>query len=159
MEPVSGNRRERRAHQAAPPKPKGSRRTIALSPSLAEELPTRYRPALVFAGIDGDPIQPGSVTRMFARIVGRTKIRPISFHGLRHSNATDLLRAVCIRRSRRNASVTRRSPSRWTYSHAIPGLQEGAAQRIDAALRNAISGTQGGKWWFPSRRQRVNPLM
>lgn len=92
MEPVSGNRRERRAHQAAPPKPKGSRRTIALSPSLAEELPTRYRPALVFAGIDGDPIQPGSVTRMFARIVGRTKIRPISFHGLRHSNATDLLR-------------------------------------------------------------------
>jgi len=33
-----------------------------------------------------------------------------------------------------------------TYSHAIPGLQEDAAQRIDAALRSALSGVQGGKW-------------
>jgi hypothetical protein len=28
-------------------------------------------------------------------------------------------------------------------SHAIPGLQEAAAQRIDAALRDAVAGTQG----------------
>jgi hypothetical protein len=28
-----------------------------------------------------------------------------------------------------------------TYSHAIPGLQEDAAQRIDAALRSAILGS------------------
>jgi integrase len=29
---------------------------------------------------------------MFGRIVERAKIRPITFHGLRHTHATDLLR-------------------------------------------------------------------
>jgi integrase len=28
-----------------------------------------------------------------------------------------------------------------TYTHAIPGLQEDAAQRIDAALRSALVGS------------------
>jgi hypothetical protein len=39
-----------------------------------------------------------------------------------------------------------------TYSRGIPGLQEDAAPRIDAALRNAIAGPRGGKavavTWF-----------
>ena len=63
------------------PKTKRSRRTIALSPSLVEELQAhRARQAaerlalgmgrdpagLVFTSIDGDPMRPDSVTKMFA---------------------------------------------------------------------------------------------
>ena len=97
--------------------------------------------ALVFARIDGDPIQPDSVTKMFARIAERAKIRPITFHGLRHTHATDLLRAgvhpkiASERLGHASIAITMD-----TYSHAIPGLQEDAAQRIDAALRNALPG-------------------
>jgi integrase len=136
------------------PKTKRSRRTIALSPSLVDELKThrakqaaerlalgmgRDPSALVFARIDGDPIQPDSVTKMFARIAERAKIRKISFHGLRHTHATDLLRAgvhpkiASERLGHASIAITMD-----TYSHAIPGLQEDAAQRIDAALKSAL---------------------
>ena len=97
---------------------------------------------LVFTRIDGDPIRPDSVTKMFARLVRRAGVRPISFHGLRHTHATDLLRAgvhpkiASERLGHASIAITMD-----IYSHAIPGLQEDAAQRIDAALRSAISGT------------------
>lgn len=143
------------------PKTKKSRRTIALSTSLVDEIQThRARQAadrlalgmgrdpnsLVFSRIDGDPIQPDSVTKMFARIVARAKIRRITFHGLRHTHATDLLRAgvhpkvASERLGHASIAITMD-----TYSHAVPGLQEDAAHRIDAALRAALSGPKGGK--------------
>lgn len=139
------------------PKTKRSRRTIALSPSLAEELQShrakqaadrlafgmgRDPAGLVFTRIDGDPIQPDSVSKIFARIVRKAKVRPISFHALRHTHATDLLRAgvhpkiVSERLGHASIAITMD-----IYSHAIPGLQEDAAQRIDAALRDAIRGS------------------
>jgi integrase len=136
------------------PKTKRSRRTIALLPSLVEELQAhRARQAaerlalgmgrdpagLVFTRIDGGPIQPDSVTKMFARIVARAKIRPISFHGLRHTHATDLLRAgVHPKITSERLGHSSIAITMDTYSHAIPGLQEDAAQRIDAALRAAL---------------------
>ena len=140
------------------PKTKRSRRTIALSPSLVEELQAhRVKQAaarlalgmgkaqLVFTTIDGDPIQPDSVTKMFARLVERAKVRPISLHALRHTHATDLLRAgvhpkIVSERLLGHASI---AITMDTYSHAIPGLQQDAAQRIDVALRNAIAGSLG----------------
>jgi len=136
------------------PKTRRSRRTIALPPAIAEELHAhraqqaaerlalgmgRDPAGLVFTRIDGDPIQPDSVTKMFARIAERAKIRPISFHGLRHTHATDLLRAgvhpkiASERLGHASIAITMD-----TYSHAIPGLQEDAAQRIDGALRQAL---------------------
>ena len=100
---------------------------------------------LVFPRIDGDPIQPDSVTKMFAHIAERAKIRSISFHGLRHTHATDLLRAGVRPKiaSERlgHASITMTTD---TDSHAIPGLQEAAAQRIDGALRMAIPRIEDG---------------
>jgi integrase len=79
------------------------------------------------------------VTKMFARLVTAAKVRPITFHGLRHTHATDLLRAgvhpkiASERLGHASISITMD-----TYSHAMPGLQEDAAQRIDAALRKAL---------------------
>jgi integrase len=138
------------------PKTKGSRRTVALSASLVEELQAhrarqaaerlslgmgRDPNALVFARIDGDPIQPDSVTKMFARIVARAKITSVSFHALRHTHATELLRAgVHPKITSERLGHATIAITMDTYSHVLPGLQEDAAQRIDQALRNAISG-------------------
>jgi integrase len=136
------------------PKTQRSRRTIALSPALVEALQAhraqqaadrlacgmgRDSTGLVFTRIDGNPIQPDSVTKMFARIVARAGIKPVSFHALRHTHATDLLRAgvhpkvASERLGHASIAITMD-----TYSHAIPSLQEDAAQRIDTALRSAI---------------------
>ena len=138
------------------PKTKRSRRTIALSPSLVEELQAhRARQAaerlalgmgrdpagLVFTSIDGAPLRPDGITWWFAKLVKRAKVKRISFHGLRHTHATDLLRAgvhpkiASERLGHASIAITMD-----TYSHAILGLQEDAAQRIDAALRNALTG-------------------
>jgi integrase len=139
------------------PETRRTRRTIVLSPPLVAELQAhratqaaerlalgmgRDPAALVFSRIDGDPAQPDSVTKMFARIVARAGIRPISFHALRHTHATELLRAgvhpkiACERLGHASIPITMD-----TCRHAIPGLQEDAAQRIDAALRSAILGS------------------
>ena len=110
--------------------------------------------ALVFARIDGDPIHPDSVTKMFARIVERAKIRPISFHGLRHTHATDLLRAgvhpkiTSERLGHASIAITMD-----TYSHAIPGLQKDAAQRIDAALRASECHLRKLGWQIGGKRR------
>jgi integrase len=139
------------------PKTKRSRRTIALSPSLVEELQAhRARQAaerlalgmgrdlcgLVFARIDGDPFKPSSVTEMFARIVRRAKIKTVSFHSLRHTHATNLLReGVHPKFASERLGHASIAITMDTYSHAIPGLQEDAAQRIDAALRATLPKT------------------
>jgi integrase len=136
------------------PKTSRSRRTIALSPSLVEALQThraqqaaerlalgmgRDPVGLVFTKIDGDPIWPDSLTKTFANLVAKADIPRITFHGLRHTHATDLLRAgvhpkiASERLGHASISITMD-----TYSHALPGMQEDAAQRIDAALRAAL---------------------
>jgi integrase len=136
------------------PKTKRSRRTIALSPSLVEELQAhRARQAaerlalgmgrdpagLVFTRIDGDPIWPDSVTKEFGRIVQRAKVQPITFHGLRHTHATDLLRAgVHPKITSERLGHSSIAITMDTYSHAVPGLQDDAALRIDAALRATL---------------------
>ena len=142
------------------PKTKRSRRTIAMpgagidvmrahrAQQAADRLALgmgRAPDGLVFTRIDGDPIQPDSITKMFARTAARAGVGEVSFHGLRHTHATDLLRAgvhpkvASERLGHASIAITLD-----TYSHVIPGLQEDAAQRIDGALRNAISGKKGG---------------
>jgi integrase len=139
------------------PKTKRSRRTIALSPALVEEL-TSHRAnqaaerlalgmgrdpgGLVFTNIDGGPLRPDGITWRFAKLVKLAKVKRISFHSLRHTHATDLLRAgvhpkiASERLGHSSVAVTMD-----IYSHALPGLQEDAAQRIDAALRRVLSGS------------------
>jgi integrase len=139
------------------PKTKRSRGTIALSLALVEELQTyRARQAterlalgmgrdpagLVFTSIDGAPLRPDGVTWRFAKLVNQAGVRRISFHGLRHTHATDLLRAgvhpkIASERLGHSSVATTLD----IYSHALPGLQEEAAQRIDAALRKVLSGS------------------
>jgi integrase len=138
------------------PKTKRSRRTIALSESAVEvlqrhkigQLEERLQlglgkddRGLVFAEITGEPLIPDNFTRKFARLVKRAKVRPITFHGLRHTHITNLLReGVHPKIASERAGHASVAITLDVYSHAVPGLQEDAAQRIDASLRKILAG-------------------
>src|SRR5262245_34721814 len=86
------------------PKTKTSRRTITL-PALTVEALTKHRaaqaeerlrlglgkPELVFAHADGSPADPDSITKGFDKLVQRTRVRRITFHGLRHTHISHQL--------------------------------------------------------------------
>lgn len=110
------------------PKTKRSRRTIALSPSVVEVLQAhrarqgeerlalglgRDAAGIVFTRIDGELIQPDSITKIFTRIVKRADIKPISFHALRHTHITELHRTGVYPRSRTSAPGTPALRLRW----------------------------------------------
>ncbi len=136
------------------PKTKRSRRTIALSPSVVEVLQAhkvrqveervslalgRNQSGLVFTRHDGEPINPRNFSKEFTRIVKRAGIRPVTFHGLRHTHLTNLLLAgVHPKIASERAGHASIATTMDIYSHAVPGLQEDAAMRIDAALRTAL---------------------
>ena len=132
------------------PKSRYSRRTVALPPSLA--LLLRRRKAeqeaqgellgkratdsdLVFAYVDGSPLDPSTVSHAFAKTVREAGVPHIRFHDLRHSHATLMLSAgvhpkvVSERLGHSSVAFTLD-----TYSHVLPGLQEQAAQRFDEHL-------------------------
>ena len=66
-------------------------------------------------------------------------MKPFRFHDLRHSHASHLLRAgvhpkiVSERLGHSTVGITLD-----TYSHVLPGMQEGAVRLLDAALNKAI---------------------
>jgi len=85
----------------------------------------------VFTRDDGQPLHPQSVSRAFERAIAAAKLPRIRLHDLRHTHATLALHAginpkvVSERLGHATVSITLD-----TYSHAIPALQEEAAERI-----------------------------
>jgi integrase len=85
----------------------------------------------VFTRDDGRPLHPQSVSRAFERAIAAAKLPRIRLHDLRHTHATMALAAgihpkvVSERLGHATVSITLD-----TYSHAIPALQEEAAERI-----------------------------
>jgi integrase len=132
------------------PKTPHSRRSIAMSPALTILL-RQYRTqqgaerilvgnpleenGLVFAYADGSPLDPGTVTHTFTKILAKAGLPRIRFHDLRHTHATLMLKAgvhpkiVQERLGHGSIAVTLD-----TYSHVVGGLQEVAAQRFEGAL-------------------------
>jgi integrase len=90
---------------------------------------------LVFASPTGEPWNPDSVGRAFARAVGRIKLPRIKLHGLRHSHATHLLAAgtnvkvVSERLGHATVGFTLD-----TYGHVMPGQQADAAAAVAALV-------------------------
>jgi integrase len=136
------------------PKSPHSRRSIALSPVLA--LLLRQHKAqqeaerillgtplnesdLVFAHPDGSPLDPGSVSHTFRKIIIKEGIPHIRFHDLRHTHATLMLKAgvhpkiVQERLGHGSIAITLD-----TYSHVVSGLQEAAAQRFEGTLDGEV---------------------
>lgn len=136
------------------PKTQRSRRTVAL-PQLAVEALRRHKaqqaaerlaigPAyqdngLVFARFDGTPWEPDAFSSAFAAQVRRSGLPHVRFHDMRHSHASQLLRqgvnAKVVSERLGHASV---GFTLDVYSHVLPGMQDDAARRIDAALRPVL---------------------
>ncbi len=133
------------------PKTKGSRRMIALSPSLAMLLREHKQKQeldrmllgkslspedLVFSNPDGSPLRPNTVSRAFEKLARSLGFQGIRFHDLRHAHATLMLRQgihpkiVSERLGHSSVAITLD-----IYSHVLPGLQEAAAQRFDEGLQ------------------------
>lgn len=140
------------------PKTVGSRRTIALPSRLVEELKAHKKAMaelrlklgigrdgveLVFPDLlaDGGPSarNPDLFSKEFAREAGRAGVGHVTFHGLRHTHITHLLRSgvpvhvVSARAGHASPAITL-----TIYAHVMPGQQEGAAAIVDSALRAAL---------------------
>lgn len=94
----------------------------------------------VVAQEDGSPLQSNSLTHEFVRILGKSKTLPtIRFHDLRHTHATHLLAAgVHPKIAQERLGHSTIGVTLDLYSHVMPGMQEDAAAKVDAALRLAI---------------------
>ena len=110
-----------------------ARRTLAHEPGWSDS-------EFVLAAPHGGPWRPSNFDRMWRRFKTKQKLE-IRFHDLRHTHATQLLKAgihpkvVSERLGHASISITLD-----TYSHVMPGMQEEAAERIDAGLRAALAG-------------------
>ena len=115
------------------------RRAIDLDPTTVEVLRTwretriseagkRACDGLVFVKDNGDPINPDYFSQLHDRTVAKIKLPRITFHDLRHTHATLLLKAgvpvkvVSERLGHANAAFTM-----TVYQHLIPGMQAEAA--------------------------------
>lgn len=94
---------------------------------------------LVFPAPDGSPWSPSHFSRMFSFHARRLGI-DCRLHDLRHSHATQMLRAgihpkvVSERLGHAKVGFTMD-----TYTHAVQGLDEQAARKVGAALQTAIA--------------------
>ena len=134
------------------PKTERSRRSIALSTRVVQELRHHRKTQaeeclrlgcsrfeLVFPHWDGTIRNPNNFSKQFADEAAAAKLPHITFHGLRHTHITHLLRSgvpvhvVSARAGHSNPTVTLN-----VYSHLLEGDQEKAAAVMDEALRTVI---------------------
>lgn len=81
-------------------KTRASRRSFPLMPRLQALLrrhqsQTGHHTGPVFECRHGGPMRPDTLTRQFDRLLAQRSLRPIRFHDLRHSCATELARRGC----------------------------------------------------------------
>ena len=95
---------------------------------------------LVCARADGFPLQPQSLTHQFKRLISRIKNFPqVRFHDLRHTHATQLLLAgVHPKVAQERLGHATITTTLDLYSHVTETMQGDAAERLDAAFRDAI---------------------
>jgi integrase len=90
---------------------------------------------LVFRREDGSPIHPDSFTQAFDAEVRRSGLPRIRLHDLRHTHATNALRAgipvkvISERLGHENPAFTMKQ-----YAHVLPGMQAEAAALIAALV-------------------------
>ena len=86
----------------------------------------------MFFHLDGSAWRPDTVTRAFGRLVNKIGLKGVRFHDLRHTHASLLLRegvhlkVVSERLGHSGIGITGD-----LYSHVLPGLQEGAAVKLN----------------------------
>lgn len=133
-----------------PPK-SGKSRTVALATTIVEELRAhRLRQAqeLLRLGVrlsdddfvcthaDGRMMQPVWITHEWIRLIRKTSLPAYRFHDLRHAHATHLLASgVHAKVASERLGHSEVGITLDLYSHVLPGMQEDAAAKVDAALQ------------------------
>jgi len=136
------------------PKTAHSRRRVAMTPKLAlflrDYLADRERlyhqlgkelvlDDLVFASVEGKPLDPGVVSHNFHRIAARAGLKNVRFHDLRHTFASLMLlrgaKPKVISEALGHASV---GFTMDTYSHIIEGMQADAMALLDEVLPEGV---------------------
>jgi integrase len=136
------------------PKTERSRRIIKLPDSLLPELAHHRKNQsawrlklglgkdsndLVFTTLEGNMFDPACFAKQFVREVAAAGIKRISFHVLRHTHITHLLRSgVPVHVVSARAGHARASITLDTYSHLLGGDDDHAAARADEMLRRAL---------------------
>ncbi|MAG96985.1 MAG: hypothetical protein CMM08_09910 [Rhodospirillaceae bacterium] len=87
---------------------------------------------LVFTRRDGEAYSPKAITRRFDKIIRKIDITRITFHGLRHTHLTHLLRdnvnvkVVSARAGHSSVAITLD-----VYGHLIEGMEATAADAVE----------------------------
>jgi integrase len=101
----------------------------------------------VVAREDGQPLQPRSLTHAFEKFIRRNGLPHIRLHDLRHTHATHMLASgIHPKIAQERLGHSSVSVTIDLYSHVLPGMQQEAADRVDAAMRDAISRRSEKKW-------------
>lgn len=132
------------------PKSKAGRRTIALPVSLRKGLQAHLREqqgerdyageawqehGLVFAQVDGRPIDPRADWKAWKTLLERAEVRDARLHDARHTAATLLLQqGVPARVAMQVLGHSQISLTLGTYSHVVTELAFEAAARMEEAL-------------------------
>jgi integrase len=135
----------------------GRARTIAMSVTVRDELRThRLRKAedmlklgrrltdddFVAALADGSLMQPTFITHEWVDLISATSLPRVRFHDLRHAHATHMLSlGIHPKVASERLGHSRVGTTLDLYSHVLPGMQEDAAAKLDAALKAARNGT------------------
>ena len=96
---------------------------------------------LVFAGVEGKPIDPGVLSHDFGRIAKRIGLEGVRFHDLRHTFASLMLlrgaKPKVISEALGHSSV---AFTMDVYSHIMEGMHEDAMALLDEVLPSGING-------------------
>jgi integrase len=87
---------------------------------------------------DGNAMQPTFITHEWVKLVKAIGLPRLRFHDLRHAHATHLLASgVHPKVASERLGHSKVGITLDLYSHVMPGMQEDAVAKVDAALRAA----------------------
>ena len=131
----------------------GKTRNVALTATMIEELRAwRLKQAQEFLRLgmrpedetfvctqaDGCPHMPNNLTHRWSLIIAGSDLPTIRFHDLRHTHATLLLsQGVHPKVASERLGHSKIGITLDLYSHVLPGMQEDAVAKVDAALKAA----------------------
>lgn len=93
----------------------------------------------VFPRINGEEKRPSTVTQGFARLCEQLKFQDVHFHCLRHTHATELLRAgVPVKVVSERLGHANPATTLSIYAHVLPDMQDDAARKADALLERVL---------------------
>jgi integrase len=99
---------------------------------------------LVCPRYNGEPRRPQSITIEFDRFVRRLKLPRITFQGLRHSHATQLLpEGVHPKIAQERLGHSTISTTLDLYSHVTNTMDSNAAERLNGAWKKAFGSKLG----------------